>query len=451
MNSLRKKVGNFIAGNDTSQTQQTDQQAKGNHTPLPEDQYVFPGIRYTLHFVTIDVTTIGQTTFGLVTGKTSVSSDVTSKYAKLGEPYQQGFILETFKAVPGIGKIGWNASETPYQGVFSRPMGAPVYHSWQLLVVKSSIQTVERAGLLDQLSGRGNDVTNQSGIISVIAQYCRQGGRLASVELTGQKESQGVLAKVGGKSEVFGCDVFFNMPLHQNPTLYTYQLVNVPVQIMYLGPGKLVKVTCDWMAHFTQHLQKGWKLVDIFWDQGKRSHGDFSLSGDHNSVWFFERETKKMTDLYPVYQGTIIEYQHTVKLGFFETKAKGDWTPMITEMGNRGWELACMLETPEVAKIGLGSMTFKVLFFFQRRLVQPTPHGGYPTAIPQGIPGPYRPPQAPHVPPPGAQYPMTGQAAGYYPPQGQGAYPPTGGYPNYAPPPYSAAPEPSAPPLPEKQ
>ena len=72
---------------------------------------------------------------------------------------------------------------------------------------------------------------------------------------------------------VFGCDVFFNMPLHQNPKLYTYQLVNVPVQIMYLGPGKLVKVTCDWMAHFTQHLQKGWKLVDIFWDQGKRSHG----------------------------------------------------------------------------------------------------------------------------------------------------------------------------------
>lgn len=47
-------------------------------------------------------------------------------------------------------------------------ISAPVYHSWQLLVVKSSIQTVERAGLLDQLSGRGNDVTNQSGIISVV-------------------------------------------------------------------------------------------------------------------------------------------------------------------------------------------------------------------------------------------------------------------------------------------
>lgn len=62
-------------------------------------------------------------TFGLVTGQTKVSSDVTSKYGKLSEPYLQGFILETFKAVPGVGKTGWNASETPYQGIFSRPHG----------------------------------------------------------------------------------------------------------------------------------------------------------------------------------------------------------------------------------------------------------------------------------------------------------------------------------------
>lgn len=67
------------------------------------------------------------------------------------------------------------------------------------------------------------------------------------------------------------------MPRHPNPTLYTYQLINVPVQVMYLGPGKLVKVTCDWMGHFAQHLQKGWKLTDIFWDQGKRSHGGINF------------------------------------------------------------------------------------------------------------------------------------------------------------------------------
>ena len=62
-------------------------------------------------------------TFGLVTGQTTVASDVTSKYNKLGEPYQQGFILETFKTIPGVGKIGWNANETPFQGIFSRPLG----------------------------------------------------------------------------------------------------------------------------------------------------------------------------------------------------------------------------------------------------------------------------------------------------------------------------------------
>lgn len=44
-----------------------------------------------------------------------------------------------------------------------------MYHSWQAFVVKSSIQTVERAGLLNQLSGRSNDVANQSGIISVVS------------------------------------------------------------------------------------------------------------------------------------------------------------------------------------------------------------------------------------------------------------------------------------------
>lgn len=139
------------------------------------------------------------------------------------------------------------------------------------------------------------------------------------------------------------------------------------------------------------------------------------------------------------------------QLGFFETKAKGDWTPMITEMGHRGWELACMLETPEVTKIGLGNMTFKVLFFFQRRVMQSQHQGANPSAMPQGMPNYFGPPPAPYAPAPGAQYPMAGQAAGYYPPQGQAAAPPPGGYPNYAPPPYTTGPEPSAPPLPEKQ
>lgn len=34
-----------------------------------------------------------------------------------------------------------------------------------------------------------------------IAQYCKQGGRLVCVELSGQKQSAGMLASIGGKSE----------------------------------------------------------------------------------------------------------------------------------------------------------------------------------------------------------------------------------------------------------
>lgn len=81
----RKKVGNFIAGNDTSQTQQTDQQAKGKHTPLPEDQYVFPGIRYTLHFVTVDVTTIGQSEHINLLMDFDITSDADDWVSKVNE------------------------------------------------------------------------------------------------------------------------------------------------------------------------------------------------------------------------------------------------------------------------------------------------------------------------------------------------------------------------------
>ena len=49
---------------------------------------------------------------------------------------------------------------------------------------------------------------------------------------------------------------------------------------------------------------------------------EFSLSGDYNSVWFFEKECSRMQDLTPVYEGTIIEYQHTVKVSIIYFKKR---------------------------------------------------------------------------------------------------------------------------------
>ena len=44
---------------------------------------------------------------------------------------------------------------------------------------------------------------------------------------------------------------------------------------------------------------------------------DLSLSGDHNSIWFFEKETSKLKVNAPVYEGTIVEFKHTVKVSNF--------------------------------------------------------------------------------------------------------------------------------------
>ena len=71
----RKKVGNFIAGNDTNQSAQTEEQgsydSKGKHTPLPVDQYLFLGMKYDIHFVTVDVTTFGKSKYKLLQVLTS--------------------------------------------------------------------------------------------------------------------------------------------------------------------------------------------------------------------------------------------------------------------------------------------------------------------------------------------------------------------------------------------
>lgn len=121
---------------------------------------------------------------------------------------------------------------------------------------------------------------------------------------------------------------------------------------------------------------------------------------------------------------------------------------MFTEMGNRGWELACMLESPEILSVGLGNITYKVMFFFQRLIMQPLP-GGYPSqAYPQGYPlGPQPNPNAAHAYRPAPQgYPgYPAQPAGYPqapPPYAQGAPAGQGAYPY----PQPSAPPPSGPP-----
>jgi len=132
---------------------------------------------------------------------------------------------------------------------------------------------------------------------------------------------------------------------------------------------------CDWQGQMTTLLQQGWRLVEIFFDQSSaaQAHG-FSATQALNSVWFFEKEASRIDDPRPVYEGTVIEYEHMIEFGFAKLQLQAStaqWDSVLSEMGKRGWELACILETPAY-KMTRGllkmKMKMKFLMFFQRKL-----------------------------------------------------------------------------------
>ena len=84
---------------------------------------------------------------------------------------------------------------------------------------------------------------------------------------------------------------------------------------------------------------------------------------------------------------------------------KTDWTPVIVEMGRRGWELACVQESGEMDRASFAKFEMKLNMFFQRKIVaakgkpppsyssRPQPHA---TTFPNQS---YPPSEAPSTPP----------------------------------------------------
>ena len=168
-----------------------------------------------------------------------------------------------------------------------------------------------------------------------------------------------------------GVDLFFDIPTDTNPRRFIYQTVNVPIEESVLPPrlGSIPKHTfsCDWLGQMTTFLQQGWRLVEIFLDMSSAPR-DQSLEATVNSVWFFEKEASRVNDPSPVYEGTVIEYEHKLSAGLTSISAPPQWESLLCEMGKRGWELACILETPDIRITGLQQSKMKLLMFFQRKL-----------------------------------------------------------------------------------
>ena len=125
-----------------------------------------------------------------------------------------------------------------------------------------------------------------------------------------------------------------------------------------------------------------------------------------NVLWFFEKENTKINGPTPRYQVTMVEYYVDAKGGFGGIGTNFDLTSLLIEMGNRGWELVAVLDTPQMSTVGFGKVRRGCIAFFQRPLVvQPlapppipapgiAPQPPYSSlAVPSGPPSSYSPSQ----------------------------------------------------------
>ena len=90
---------------------------------------------------------------------------------------------------------------------------------------------------------------------------------------------------------------------------------------------------------------------------------------------------------------------------------KTDWSPVIVEMGRRGWELACVQESGEMDKAVFPNVEMKLNMFFQRKIVHvkgkpPPSYSSLPPPLATALPNqasphlqPYPPSEAPSTPP----------------------------------------------------
>ncbi|XP_028392812.1 uncharacterized protein LOC114517323 [Dendronephthya gigantea] len=369
------------ANKSTPESGKVESKDAGDHSPLPEDAQSYQGSSLECLSVSVPVQMTRHFVSGFSAGKTALTSDLDSYYPTITGYFEQGYTLNTFYRVPGVVvQAGFRQMQIPFEALYSRPVGiTSCEDSKQLLIEKSTIN-VQQSGIGIQ-SRPHETVANSSVIMNKIMQHSSVGGRLICVEVNGLVTTQGIFERG------VGVDVFFEIPSQPTPAKYVYQAINVPISYT-LKRGFRPKPTldCDWLGTLATYLNQGWKLVEIILDRFEQQNGAFTMSASINSVWIFEKESHKLQDPTPVFEGAVLEYFHKVARGLRGISVKSDWTPVIAEMGRRGWELACIQETPEFYRYGFAKFEIKLIMFFQRRIV--AGEAMTPPAPPPPYPGP---------------------------------------------------------------
>lgn len=369
---------------------------EGKHTPVPDDTEPFQGKCLDCIVVSIPVQMKRHFVSNFIAGQPAVTSDVDTYYPTLARYQEQGYDLHTFYHIQGLAKTsGFREATVPYVAVFSKLLDVGLTKDVSRLFVEKCTMHVQFTSRVKRIFLPARVLNNEE-LLNKITLHSSMGARLLCIETNGQVVAQ----RMSGK--IIGLDAIFEIPIEPTPSKYVYQMINVPIEISSkVGYPPKVTMRCDWLGTMTAHLNQGWKLVEIFLDQIEHQSGNFNVTATANSVWFFEKETSKLQDTTPVYEGTVIEYFHEVSTGFGSPTLKTDWSPFIIEMGQRGWELSCIQQSPELRRIGFGKFQIKFIMFFQRiisssfdKSIAPPPYpgpshpGSSPYSEPSSHPGP---------------------------------------------------------------
>ncbi|RUS74630.1 hypothetical protein EGW08_017610 [Elysia chlorotica] len=342
------------------------QQQHGQQNPQ-EPPYYGPCAQY--QFVNTQVTMTTPITFSATQ---MITSNIDAYYPTLAHQMEQGFRLLTFYHIPGeVTRTGGLFSQSvnmPFQAIFCRYPQKPYQERYQLRVEKSIIQPqMMWTGII---STQSQVVTDTSHLFQTIANNTQNGGRLVCLELTGQ-EVQKPSFSLRNRLPTKGVDLFFEIPMSGMGENYIYNVVNAPITVSLSGGLRPTPVVqCDWLGILAQNLGQGYRLVEIFMDETETTQQGFlSATSQQNSQWFFEKPASRAYDPTPVYQGTVVTHEIKISQAALSgARTTTNWEPVMQDMGNRGWELACILETPEIRYSGLSTIYQKCLIFFQRPL-----------------------------------------------------------------------------------
>ncbi|KAL8573384.1 hypothetical protein ACOMHN_032399 [Nucella lapillus] len=319
--------------------------------------------------------------------KVHVAIDIDDLYTLLGEQFTKGYRMLYFTRMPGDLQLKMSSNIFAcFTGFFRMNpnlgewLEGPV--SWQLRVQRSWVQSrIENTGSF--LSPKQRRTVDTTQLVASIARNTQCGERLVAATETGHSEPQHSYgAYSSGLGPSVAMDLFFEVPTPAPKEHYEYNIALIPAHVEYTHSANVFfpEIQCNWMTAFQHHLSQGWRLIDIYIDTPMveqfriphKSRPYFCRPTDTSGLWIFERPASVAQNPRPLFEGIVREETVPVQLTRCGVTSAPEWLPLIQDLGMRGWELSCVVESHKIDSSSQLATTLhiKSLLFFQRPVTQ---------------------------------------------------------------------------------